>query len=83
ARAGGRSAARAARKEIQRLEKALERAGAREAELHQAMASSATDHTRLRELQPELAAQVAERERLEAAWLQTAELLEDCHSEMA
>ncbi|MBW3609095.1 MAG: ATP-binding cassette domain-containing protein [Actinobacteria bacterium] len=80
ARAGGRSAARAARKEIQRLEKALERAAVREADLHQAMATSASDHTRLRELQPELAAQVAERERLEAAWLETAELLEDCQS---
>ena len=40
------------------------------------MAASATDHARLRELQAELAAQAAERERLEAAWLETAELLE-------
>jgi ATP-binding cassette subfamily F protein uup len=40
------------------------------------MAANATDHARLRELQDELAAQAAERERLEAAWLQTAELLE-------
>jgi len=75
-RAGGGGATRAARKEIQRLEKALDRVGAREAELHAAMAASATDHARLRELQAELAAQAAERERLEAAWLETAELLE-------
>ena len=73
---GGGGATRAARKEIQRLEKALDRVGAREAELHAAMAASATDHTRLRALQAELAAQSAERERLEAAWLETAELLE-------
>ena len=78
ATAGG--ATRAARKEIQRLEKALERAGDREAELREAMAANATDHARLRELQAELAAQVAERERLEAAWLETAELLEACPS---
>jgi ATP-binding cassette subfamily F protein uup len=67
---------RAARKEIGRLEKALERVSAREAELYEAMAASATDHARLGELQDELTAQAAERERLEAAWLQTAEHLE-------
>ena len=61
---------------IQRVEKALDRVGARETELHEAMAASATDHARLRALQAELAAQTAERERLEAAWLQIAELLE-------
>ena len=72
----GGGATRAARKEIQRLEKALERVGRREAELHEAMAASATDHTRLRELQAEVDEQAAERERLEAAWLETAELLE-------
>jgi ATP-binding cassette subfamily F protein uup len=58
------------------VEKALDRVGARETELHEAMAASATDHARLRALQAELAAQTAERERLEAAWLQIAELLE-------
>ena len=73
---GSGGATREARKEIQRLEKALERVGARESELHAAMVRSATDHARLRELQAELAAQAAERERLEAAWLETAELLE-------
>jgi ATP-binding cassette subfamily F protein uup len=73
---GSGGAAREARKEIQRLEKALDRVGTRESELHAAMVRSATDHARLRELQAELAAQAAERERLEAAWLETAELLE-------
>jgi hypothetical protein len=40
------------------------------------MAASATDFSRLRELQAELDAAVAEREDLEAAWLETAEVLE-------
>jgi ATP-binding cassette subfamily F protein uup len=69
-------ATRAARKEIQRLERSLDRLGARESELHAAMADSATDHGRLRELQSELQACVAERERVEATWLQVAEALE-------
>jgi ATP-binding cassette subfamily F protein uup len=67
---------RAARKEVARLERALERVGRREAALTQEMAASATDHVRLRALQEELAAAVAEREALEAAWLQTAEILD-------
>jgi len=72
----GGSATRAARKEIQRLERTLERLGTRESELHAAMAASATDHGRLRELQSELEACVAEREHIEATWLEVAEALE-------
>jgi ATP-binding cassette subfamily F protein uup len=72
----GGGATRAARKAIQRLERTIERLSAREGELHEAMAQSATDHARLRELQTELAACVDEREQLEATWLQTAEALE-------
>ena len=60
---------RAARKEVARLERALDRLGARETELHEAMATSATDHARLAELQAELAA-------VEAEWMETAEALE-------
>ena len=67
---------RAARKEVQRLERALERLGEREAELRDAMAANATDHVRLGELQAELDAGEAERERLEAAWLEAADTLE-------
>jgi ABC transport system ATP-binding/permease protein len=67
---------RAARKEIQRLERALERLGEREAALHDEMAASATDHERLRALDAELRALRAERDGLEAAWLETAEALE-------
>jgi hypothetical protein len=40
------------------------------------MAANATDHDRLRSLQADLAEQAAERERLEAAWLEAAEALE-------
>ncbi|MEY2533799.1 MAG: transport system ATP-binding/permease protein [bacterium] len=67
---------RAARKEVQRLERALDRLGEREAALHEQMAASATDHARLGELTAELRALTAERDDLEAAWLQTSELLE-------
>jgi ATP-binding cassette subfamily F protein uup len=68
--------ARAARKDVARLERALERVGGREAALQADMASSATDHVRLGELQAALEAARAERERLEAEWLEAAELLE-------
>jgi ATP-binding cassette subfamily F protein uup len=67
---------RAARKEVARLERAIDRLGSREAELHEDMAAAATDHTRLRELQAELEAVVAEREAAETAWLETSETLD-------
>ncbi len=67
---------RAARKEVQRLERALEKLEAREAALHEAMAASATDHARLRELTGELQALRAECAELESAWLETAAVLE-------
>ncbi|MEA2149857.1 MAG: transport system ATP-binding/permease protein [Solirubrobacteraceae bacterium] len=73
---GAGGAARAARKDLQRLERALDRLGERAIALHDAMAASATDHARLGELQSELEAVVAEREAVEAAWLQAAEALE-------
>jgi ATP-binding cassette subfamily F protein uup len=72
----GGGATRAARKEIQRLERTLDRLATRESELHAAMAASATDHGRLRELQSELEVCVAEREHVEATWLEIAEALE-------
>jgi ATP-binding cassette subfamily F protein uup len=67
---------RAARKEIQRLERALEKLESREAALHEEMAAAASDHVRLRELQSELEAAGAERDRLESAWLESSEALE-------
>jgi ATP-binding cassette subfamily F protein uup len=67
---------RAARKEVQRIERALARAEEREAALHEQMADAASDHGRLRELNEELAALHAEREQLEADWLEHSETLE-------
>jgi len=69
-------ALRAARKEVARLERALEKLASREEALHQAMAASATEPGRLRELDAELGALTAEREELEATWLEHAEALE-------
>ncbi len=68
--------ARAARKEIARLERALEKLEARETSLHDEMSAAATDHVRLGELQAELEEARAERERLESEWLETSEALE-------
>jgi ATP-binding cassette subfamily F protein uup len=67
---------RAARKEVQRLERTLERHAERERELHEQMSVSSTDHTRLSELNAELELSITERERLEAAWLELAASLE-------
>ncbi|MGH2860262.1 MAG: ABC-F family ATP-binding cassette domain-containing protein [Solirubrobacteraceae bacterium] len=67
---------RQARKALRRLERELERLSAREQELHTAMAASATDHAELGALAAELDGLVAERERAESDWLETAALLE-------
>ncbi len=69
-------ALRAARKEVARLERAIEKLVERETALEVQMAASATDHARLGDLQGELAAVVVEREGLEATWITTAEVLE-------
>ncbi|WP_320671507.1 ABC-F family ATP-binding cassette domain-containing protein [Patulibacter defluvii] len=66
----------ATRKQVQRLERTMEKLDAREAELHELMAASATDHGRLRELQQELSGLHGEREQAEAAWLEASALLE-------
>jgi ATP-binding cassette subfamily F protein uup len=68
--------ARATRKEIQRLERQLDRLGGRERALHDEMAASASDHARLHDLQGQLETLSAERERLEAAWLESTESLD-------
>ncbi len=67
---------RAARKEIQRLERDIERVGVREAELQGQMADAASDHLRLAELTAELTATGAAREALEERWLEASEALE-------
>ena len=68
--------ARAARKEIQRLERSMDRLGERERDLHAQMVAAATDHHRLGELQLEIRAVTAEREAAEMAWLELSEQLE-------
>jgi ABC transport system ATP-binding/permease protein len=67
---------RAAQKELARVERELERAEHRDAELQAAMADAATDAPRLDELARDLAALASERERLEALWLELSEALE-------
>jgi ATP-binding cassette subfamily F protein uup len=67
---------RAARKEIRRLEGALDKLETRETSLRDQMESSSSDHARLSELQIQLDALRAEREQLETAWLEISETLE-------
>ncbi|GAB3254641.1 ABC-F family ATP-binding cassette domain-containing protein [Alteromonas gracilis] len=73
-RAGGADE-RAARKALERVERQLERVSEREATLHAQMAEHATDHVRLAELTAALGELAAERDELEAAWMEAAEVL--------
>ncbi|ROP42970.1 ABC-F family ATP-binding cassette domain-containing protein [Pseudokineococcus lusitanus] len=75
AAAGGPSAAdvRAARKEVSRLERRLEKLQTSEAGLLARMADAAADHAAVTALDAELRAVVAEREQVEEAWLEAAE----------
>jgi ATP-binding cassette subfamily F protein uup len=67
---------RATQKELARVERALERAERRDAELQAEMAAAATDAGRLDELTRELGGVAADRDRLEASWLELSEALE-------
>ncbi|GAA0355537.1 ABC-F family ATP-binding cassette domain-containing protein [Actinoallomurus spadix] len=58
-----------AKKELDRLERRIEKLGGREAELHELMAAHATDHEKLLELDAELKSVRAEREETEEQWL--------------
>ncbi|MDA2805962.1 ABC-F family ATP-binding cassette domain-containing protein [Nocardiopsis suaedae] len=64
---------RAAQKEMQRLERRMDRIGKREEELHSLMAEAADDYTRLADLDAELKTLQAEKEELEERWLAEAE----------
>jgi ABC transport system ATP-binding/permease protein len=64
---------RAARKELQRLERQIERLTAREKELTALLAAHASDYTRLVELGGQLRDIQAEKARLEEDWLRVAE----------
>jgi ABC transport system ATP-binding/permease protein len=74
-RVNPRAELRATRREVQRLERELDRVGERVRGLQDQMATHATDHAELSRLSAELEAASAERERLESAWLEQAELL--------
>jgi ATP-binding cassette subfamily F protein uup len=75
--AGGRPARaagqRQARKDMQRLERQIDRLAAREKELHEALAANASDYARLISLGDELRGVQTDKERLEEEWLEAAE----------
>jgi ABC transport system ATP-binding/permease protein len=74
--APGSAAERAARKELERLDRQLARAGEREARLHAELAANATDYAKLTELGARLSAVEAEKAELEERWLDVASSLE-------
>ena len=67
---------RDARKELQRLERQLERLSARESELAEQLAANATDYEKLTVLGAELRAVQAEKSELEDRWLDVAAALD-------
>jgi ATPase subunit of ABC transporter with duplicated ATPase domains len=69
------AAERAARKEMARVERQLNRLSEQEAALHAAMAQQAADHVAVAELDSKLRALHAERDDLEARWLDAADVL--------
>jgi ABC transport system ATP-binding/permease protein len=64
---------RAARKELVRIERRLDRIGREEASLHAAIAENATDYERVADLDRQLRALATERDELEESWLMLAE----------
>ncbi|MDX2707704.1 ABC-F family ATP-binding cassette domain-containing protein [Streptomyces sp. NPDC001902] len=64
---------RAAKKELQRIERQLDKIGERESKLHAAIAENATDFEKVAELDMELRSLAAEREELEMRWLELAD----------
>jgi len=72
-----RKDAQRSQRELRRLERTIEGATERERELESQMIASATDHARLASLQVELSSTAAERESLEASWLERSEAMEE------
>ncbi len=70
---GGAGAQRAARKEMARLERQIDRLSSQEDKLAAVLAEHATDYVRLTELGAELRAVQEEKARLEEQWLEAAE----------
>jgi ATPase subunit of ABC transporter with duplicated ATPase domains len=66
---------RAARKEMARLERLLSRLAEQEERLHAELAVHATDHEKVLELDTRLRAVAAEREQVEQAWLEAADVV--------
>ncbi|WP_030897644.1 ABC-F family ATP-binding cassette domain-containing protein [Streptomyces sp. NRRL F-5126] len=64
---------RAAKKELQRVERRLDKISDRESVLHQQIADNATDFEKVAALDGELRELVSEREELETRWLEVAE----------
>ncbi len=67
---------RSLRKELQAIERTMERLGRKEKELHASMASAGADHARITALDTELRALVAERTATEDRWLELSETVE-------
>ncbi|MBT0770565.1 ABC-F family ATP-binding cassette domain-containing protein [Kineosporia sp. J2-2] len=65
--------ARAARKEMARIERQIAKLGSRAEKLHAQMAEKATDHTAIAKLDAELREITAEKDQLEEDWLEAAE----------
>jgi ATP-binding cassette subfamily F protein uup len=72
----GSAAERAAKKEIARLERQIDKLAAREDELHALLAGNATDYEKLTALGAQLSAVEAEKASLEERWLEVAAELE-------
>jgi ABC transport system ATP-binding/permease protein len=72
----GSAAERAAKKELDRLDRQITRAGEREAKLHADLAANAADYEKLTALGAQLAEVEAERADLEERWLEVAGSLE-------
>ncbi|RII15013.1 putative ABC transporter ATP-binding protein [Streptomyces sp. YIM 130001] len=75
ATSGGRSSAdtRAAKKELQKIERQLDKVSGRESKLHAEIAENATDFGLVAKLDAELRELTGEREELEMRWLELAE----------
>ncbi|OCC09312.1 ABC-F family ATP-binding cassette domain-containing protein [Streptomyces sp. PTY087I2] len=66
-------ASRAAKKELQKVERQLDKLSTRETTLHQQIADNATDFEKVAKLDAELRELVTERDELEMRWLELAE----------
>lgn len=73
ARAASSADARAAKKELQKIERQLDKISEKESKLHTQIADNATDFEKVAKLDAELRQLIGEREELELRWLELAE----------